>query len=84
MTVLFKVVKTVVTDNAIAMKINSISIGAWFVNFMKMGMNIYIICMGLRTSLWPSDGIWRHGPGSLLAHAIACCLTAPGQYLNQC
>ena len=35
-------------------------------------------------SLWPSDAIWRHGSGSILAQVMACCLTAPSQYLNQC
>ena len=27
---------------------------------------------------------WRHGAGSTLAQAMACCLTAPRHYLNQC
>ena len=35
-------------------------------------------------SLGPSDAIWRQRPGSTLAQVIACCLTAPSHYLNQC
>ena len=35
-------------------------------------------------SLWPSDTIWRHKTRSTLAQVMACCLTAPSHYLNQC
>ena len=35
-------------------------------------------------SLWPSEAIWRRKSGSTLAHIMACCLTAPSHYLNQC
>ena len=35
-------------------------------------------------SLWPSDAIWRERSGSTLAQVMACCLTAPRHYLNQC
>ena len=35
-------------------------------------------------SLWPSDAIWRQRFGSPLAQVMACCLTAPSHYLNQC
>ena len=35
-------------------------------------------------SLWPCDAIWRHRSGSTLAQVMACCLTAPSHYLNQC
>ena len=35
-------------------------------------------------SLGPSDAIWRCRSGSTLAHVMACCLTAPSHYLNQC
>ena len=34
--------------------------------------------------LWPSDTIWRHKSRSTLAQGMACCLTAPNHYLNQC
>ena len=35
-------------------------------------------------SLWPGDAIWWHRSGSTLAQVMACCLTAPSHYLNQC
>ena len=35
-------------------------------------------------SLRPSDTIWRHRSGSTLSQVMACCLTAPSHYLNQC
>ena len=35
-------------------------------------------------SLWPSDVIWGHRYWSILAQVMACCLTAPSHYLNQC
>ena len=34
--------------------------------------------------LWPSDAIWWHRSGSASAQVMACCLTAPSYYLNQC
>ena len=38
----------------------------------------------LFSSLWPNDAIWWHRSGSPLAQVMACCLTAPSHYLNQC
>ena len=35
-------------------------------------------------SLWSSDAIWRLRSGTTLAQVMACCLTAPSHYLNQC
>ena len=35
-------------------------------------------------TLWPSDIIRRQGNESTLAQVMACCLTAPSHYLNQC
>ena len=35
-------------------------------------------------SLGPSDAIWWQGSGSTLTQVMACCLTAPSHYLNQC
>ena len=32
----------------------------------------------------PSDAMWWHSSGSMMAHATACCLMAPSHYLNQC
>ena len=38
----------------------------------------------LINSLRPSDAIWRHRSWSTLAQVMACCLTAPTHYMNQC
>ena len=35
-------------------------------------------------ALTGSDTIWWHKSGSTLAQVMACCLTAPSHYLNQC
>ena len=35
-------------------------------------------------SLQPSDAMSQHKSGSTLAQVMACCLTAPSHYLNQC
>ena len=50
---------------------------------LKMSSSRQLFCSGLN-SLWPSDTIWRHKSGSTLAQLMACCLTAPSHYLNQC
>ena len=34
--------------------------------------------------LRPSDAIWRQRSWTTLAQVMACCLTAPSHYLNQC
>ena len=34
--------------------------------------------------LWPSDAIWRQRSGTTLPQLMACCLTAPSHYINQC
>ena len=36
------------------------------------------------SSLGPSDAIWRQRSGSTLAQVMACCLTVPSHFLNQC
>ena len=41
-------------------------------------------CTFFINSAWPSDARWRHRSWSTYAHAMACCLTASGHYLNQC
>ena len=33
-------------------------------------------------SLWPSDAFWWHRSWSTLAQVMACCMTAPSNYLN--
>ena len=35
-------------------------------------------------SLRPSDAVWRQWSWTTLAQVMACCLTAPSHYLNQC
>ena len=35
-------------------------------------------------SFWPSDALWQHEYGSTVAQVMACSLTAPSHYLNQC
>ena len=35
-------------------------------------------------SLCSSDAIWQQGSRSTLVQVMACCLTAPSHYLNQC
>ena len=62
----------------------------------KSGMKDIVFSFGLRycdfqlryptpiNSLWPSGAIWRQRSGSTLVQVMACCLTAPSHYLNQC
>ena len=47
-------------------------------------LSCYLISLTNKYSLWPSDAIWRQGSWSTLAQVMACCLTAPNHYLNQC
>ena len=51
------------------------------VNYVK-----YIIIRHLKTinSLRLSDATWWYRSGSTLVQVMACCLTAPSHYLNQC
>ena len=35
-------------------------------------------------SLWPSDALCGHKSRSTLTHVMACYLTAPSNYPNQC
>ena len=47
-----------------------------------------VLCGGFAVqwvnSLGPNYAIWRQRSGSTLAQVMACCLTAPSHYLNQC
>ena len=43
-----------------------------------------VICEKAAILSRPSDAIWRQISGSTLAQVMACCLTAPSHYLNQC
>ena len=47
-------------------------------------LNEAIIKQVLVNSLGPSNAIWWQKTGSTLAQVMACCLTAPSHYLNQC
>ena len=59
-------------------------------NLKKGGWSIFLQPSPIVTqsffinSLWPSDAKRRHRSGSTLAQVMACCLTAPSHYLNQC
>ena len=43
-----------------------------------------LIRWSLLNLLWPSEAIWRQNLDQHLDHVMACCLTAPSHYLNQC
>ena len=43
-----------------------------------------LLCPHDINSLWPSDAIRWHRSESTMAQVMACCLTAPSHYLNQC
>ena len=46
---------------------------------------IWYHCIWLSfNSLGPNDAIWQQGSRSTLVQVMACCLTAPSHYLNQC
>ena len=65
----------------------AISIGIWFIcvtNTNQKLSNILQQAMIYINSLGPSDAIWWQKTGSTLAQVMACCLTAPSHYLNQC
>ena len=51
---------------------------------VRLPTYIYVTRPQWVNSLWPSDTIWRQRSGSTLAQVMACCLTAPSLYLNQC
>ena len=38
----------------------------------------------LSNSLWSSDAVVRNRSGPILVQVMACCLTTPSHYLNQC
>ena len=56
----------------------------WPVIFYHNHENLELTHIDTLNSLWPSDDIWRQRSGSTLAQVMACCLTAPSHYLNQC
>ena len=56
------------------------------ISFAKISPVFILQCTGATfiNSLWPNDAIWRQGSRSTLVQVMACCLTAPGHYLDQC
>ena len=57
---------------------------SWCVSWMSQVGYCSIIWLPDIKSFWPSDTIWQQRSGSTLAQVMACCLTAPSHYLNQC
>ena len=58
-------------------------------NFHKSLWNVYEMAVIMSRERWvnslvPSDATWRHRTMSTLVQVMACCLTAPSHYLNQC
>ena len=45
---------------------------------------IFRHCTSMVNSLGPSDTIWHWRSWSTLVQVMACCLTTPSHYLNQC
>ena len=56
-----------------------LALGAW----TGVGGNCICVVI-LPSSLRPSGAMWRQGTGSTLAQVMACCLTAPSHFLDQC
>ena len=66
----------------------------WWLVYVSIGLNesrvstiaiISLVDWGLMiNSLWPNDSTWQHRCRLPLAQVMACCLTAPSHYLNQC
>ena len=53
-------------------------------NSSQTGMHyMKFISKHLSNSLRPSNAIWRHRFGSILAHVMVCCLMARSQYQNK-
>ena len=58
-----------------------------WVNFPHSTPNVHIVrvkTVWYINSLRPSDAIWRQWSWTTLVQVMACCLTAPSHYLNQC
>ena len=56
-----------------------------FCLFVNVTNNHIGVCDSFVTSdSWPSDAIWWHRSRLSLAQVMACCLTAPSHYLDQC
>ena len=72
----------------VKLRIQALSIHEAFtvkVSFTAAWVTIYIYwLLSSVNSLRPSDAIWRQWSWTTLAQVMACCLTAPSHYLNQC
>ena len=53
-------------------------------NFIPHFTGMWLLTGIQVNSLRPSDAIWRQWSWTTLAQVMACCLTAPSHYLNQC
>ena len=56
----------------------------FFVNWYSVTFRFCLDYHQALNSLRPSDAIWRQWSWTTLAQVMACCLTAPSHYLNQC
>ena len=54
------------------------------ITVMPSGDETEIFQQNQVNSLSPNEAIWRQGSMSTLVQVMACCLTAPSHYLNQC
>ena len=62
---------------------NNVSINIWL--HLETTRKLYGYRLSIHfNSLRPSDAIWRQWFWTTLAQVMACCLTAPSHYLNQC
>ena len=63
-----------------------VNCGSWGINFIDISINKHKFSVNKNSfnSLWFGDAIWRHISGWTVAPVMACCLTAPSHYLNQC
>ena len=59
-------------------------VNAYLVTYHYISMKPSLARWTLINSLEPSNAIWRQRSGSPLAQVMACCLTAPSHFLNQC
>ena len=56
----------------------------WIRKYNAFKINVTLPRPPWINSLWLSDTRWRQRSGSTLIQVMACCLTAPSHYLNQC
>ena len=72
--------------------LTQISVATWRHSGVKMGIHLWRMSFPLHppgissfiNSLGPNDAICCWGSWSTLVQVMACCLTAPSHYLNQC